>query len=76
ALAVESDHGQVTVRFEPGHGLSLAKLGGTERVLEVSANRLRLDPKAAGNGWVDLLMGTLRQAAAMRVEAALEVAPT
>ncbi len=76
ALAVESDHGQVTVRFEPGHGLSLAKLGGMQRALEVSANRLRLDPKAAGKGWVDLLMGTLRQAAAMRVEAALEAAPT
>lgn len=47
-----------------------------QRALEVSANRLRLDPKAAGKGWVDLLMGTLRQAAAMRVEAALEAAPT
>ncbi|MHB1524746.1 MAG: transcription-repair coupling factor [Candidatus Dormibacteria bacterium] len=73
AQAVESDHGQITVRFEPGHGLPLGDLAvGLQRSLEVSANRLRLDPKAAGSGWVDLLMGTLRRAAEVRAERALQ----
>jgi len=76
ALAVESDHGLVTVRFEPGHGLDLGQLsGGPHRALEVGANRLRLDPQAVGKSWVDLLMATLRRAAAMRAEAALQAAP-
>jgi transcription-repair coupling factor (superfamily II helicase) len=75
AQSVESDHGVVSVRFGPGHGLPLSELArGLERSLEASANRLRLDTSVAGESWVELLLSTLRHAAELRSDAQRESA--
>jgi transcription-repair coupling factor (superfamily II helicase) len=73
AQSVETDHGVVSVRFEPGHGIPLAEVaGGLPQSLDVSANRVRLDTAAAGDTWVELLLSTLRRAAALRSQARSE----
>ncbi|MGH7643406.1 MAG: transcription-repair coupling factor [Candidatus Dormibacteria bacterium] len=77
ARSVETDGDGVVVSFEPGHGLQLEELAkeAPGQVLGASSNKLRLRVDAAGEGWPELLIGTLRQLARARTERIAQLAP-
>jgi transcription-repair coupling factor (superfamily II helicase) len=76
AQAVETDHGDLVVAFEPGHGLPLGELVAASQgqPLEAGTNRLRLHTDAVGDAWPELLISTLRRLAEARTARIAELA--
>jgi transcription-repair coupling factor (superfamily II helicase) len=76
AQSVETDHDDVVLSFEPGHGLSLKESVGQShgQALEAGPNRLRLRTELVGDSWPDLLMGVLRKLGQARAARMAELA--
>ena len=76
ARSVETDHEDVVIGFEPGHGLPLREVAGqgAGHVVETSSNRLRLRVGRLGEGWPEVLLGLLRQLIRARAERIAELA--
>ena len=76
AQSVETDHDDVVLSFEPGHGLSLKESVGQGhgQALEAGHNRLRLRTELVGDSWPDLLMGVLRKLGQARAARMAELA--